>query len=130
MSETLLDVLRAMRSASMQCYGFAERIQNALISDGEQRTARDRAAQGGDTRPAAEAVGVFQGVPVYANARMAPDDWVLVPREATPEMLEAFQEEQCHWSNVTHTDDRATMRLWAAMLTAAPSQPEGDAASG
>ncbi len=47
MSETLLDVLRAMRSASTQCYRFAERIENALISDGEQREARDRAAHGG-----------------------------------------------------------------------------------
>ena len=37
--ETLLDVLRAMRSASMQCYKFAERIEDALIADEAKRGA-------------------------------------------------------------------------------------------
>lgn len=33
----LLDVLRAMRSASTQCYNFAERVEAAIIADGERR---------------------------------------------------------------------------------------------
>lgn len=37
--ETRLDGLRAMRSASMQCYRFADRIEDALIADEAKRGA-------------------------------------------------------------------------------------------
>lgn len=39
--ETLLDVLRSMRSASQQCYRFADRIEDAIIADEAKRGACD-----------------------------------------------------------------------------------------
>lgn len=50
-----------------------------------------------------------------------PEGWVMVPREPTDEMLNAYQEEQCRWSSITHVDDDATQALWVAMLAVAPS---------
>lgn len=54
--------------------------------------------------------------------RPAAGDFVMVPKEPTEEMLEAYQEAMCGIRNITSVDDDELVILWKAMLSAAPQQ--------
>jgi hypothetical protein len=75
------------------------------------------------------AAGVAAVLALAQAAPGVPGGWKLVPVEPTDDMLNAYQEEQCRWSNITHVDDDATQSLWSAMLAATP-QPGDDAVGG
>ncbi len=71
-----------------------------------------------------------------AAALAQPDDWVLVPREPTPEMIEAYlTENKAYWEGVDQlapklgtwragTPKEATKFGYIAMIAAAPKEPK------
>lgn len=61
--------------------------------------------------------------PVEAAQGGVAEGYKVVPLNLTDEMKNAYQEELCHWFNVTRTDDAATEALWSALLAAAPEVP-------
>lgn len=132
MSTALIQQLRdALQSAMDGLAWYRDRYPEAVDgSDDEAEAEHAAAITAADTAMA-------QPVPVQA---VAPEGWVLVPKEPTPEMVAAYlAANHTYWKEMDEgpapigkyrngTPAEATAESYSAMLAAAPAAPTTDAA--